>query len=145
MMPDVNVLVYAHREDTDHHERNAAWVRSAAQGAAPFAVSELVLAGFIRVVTNRRIFREPSSLSIALEFVDALLARPVCRRVRPGPRHLSIFADLCRSTDATAGLVADAYHAALAIEHGCTWVTNDTDFALFEGLSWARPGPGHEG
>ena len=139
LMPDVNVLVYAHREDTDHHQRNADWIRAVATGEAPFALSELVISGFVRVVTNRRIFREPSTLAIAFEFVDQLLGRPVCRRVRPGPRHLPIFTDLCRATGAAGGLVADAYHAALAIEHGCTWVTNDTDFALFEGLSWGTP------
>lgn len=139
LMPDVNVLVYAHREDTDHHDRNASWVSRTATGDQPFALSELVLSGFIRVVTNRRIFREPSSTADALAFVEQLTARPTCRLVRSGPRQLGIFLDLCRDLDLAAGLVADAYHAALAIEHGCTWVTNDTDFARFAGLTWATP------
>jgi hypothetical protein len=139
LMPDVNVLVHAHREDTDHHERNAAWVTRAATGVQPFALSELVVAGFLRVVTNRRIFREPSSSRLALEFIDELVRRPVCRLVRPGPRHFEIFLELCRVHALVGGLVADAYHAALALEHGCTWLTNDTDFARFEGLAWTTP------
>jgi hypothetical protein len=139
LMPDVNVLVYAHREDTDAHVPNASWLSAAATGDQPFAVSELVVSGFLRVVTNRRIFRDPSPISTALEFLDQLLARPTCRLVRPGPRHLYLFLDLCRDLNLQGGLVADAYHAALALEHGCTWVTNDTDFARFPGLSWMAP------
>lgn len=141
-MPDVNVLVYAHREDLDAHEHDAAWLTELATGPQPFALSELVVSGFVRVVTNRRIFKQPSATAVALEFVDQLVCRPTCRRVRAGPRHLEIFVDLCRTLGLTGGLVADAYHAALAIEHGCTWVTHDTDFARFDALSWTLPGAG---
>jgi toxin-antitoxin system PIN domain toxin len=138
-LPDVNVLVYAHRVDAERHEENARWLTERATGTQPFAISELVISGFLRVVTNRRIFKLPSTMEIALEFVDQITARPTCRLVRPGPRHFGIFADLCRKHALAGGLVADAYHAALAIELGCTWVTNDTDFARFEGLTWRTP------
>jgi hypothetical protein len=138
-LPDVNVLVYAHRADSEHHERSATWLSGIAEGAGPFALSELVISGFVRVVTNRRVFRVPSPTDVALDFIDQLTVRPTCRLVRPGPRHLGIFLDLCRRHTLAGGLVADAYHAALAIEAGCTWVTNDTDFARFDGLAWTTP------
>jgi hypothetical protein len=80
-----------------------------------------------------------TSVGEALDFVDELIARPTCRLVRPGPRHLGIFTSLCRDHRASGGFVADAYHAALAIEYGCTWVTYDTDFARFEVLEWRTP------
>lgn len=139
MLPDVNVLVYAHRVDTDRHVENARWLSATATGTQPFALSELVLSGFLRVVTNRRAFRVPSTIELALEFVEQLASRPSCRLVRPGARHFGIFVDLCRRHALAGGLVADAYHAALAIELGCTWVTNDTDFARFDGLTWRTP------
>ena len=139
LLPDVNVLVYAHRVDSDRHDDNARWLTATATGTQPFALSELVLSGFLRVVTNRRIFRVPSTTVLALEFVDQLASRPTCRLVRPGPRHFGIFTDLLRNHSASGGLVANAYHAALAIELGCTWVTNDTDFARFDGLTWRTP------
>jgi toxin-antitoxin system PIN domain toxin len=139
LMPDVNVLVYAHRADTDAHTAHAAWLTSLASGSEPFALSELVLQGFVRVVTNPRIFVGPSTIERALAFVAEVRARPGCRMVRPGPRHFDIFLDLCTRVRATGGLVADAYHAALAIEHGCEWVTNDTDYARFPGLRWRTP------
>jgi toxin-antitoxin system PIN domain toxin len=136
LMPDVNMLVYAHREDAHQHKEYAQWLRSLAEGDEPFALSELVLHGFIRVVTNRRIFLRPTPLPDALAFVDELRRRPNSRLVRPGPRHWDIFVDLCTRAGASGGLVADAYHAALAIEHGCEWVTNDADFGRFQGLRW---------
>jgi toxin-antitoxin system PIN domain toxin len=138
-MPDINVLVYAHREHLHQHAAAAAWLADLATGAQAFALSELVIGGFVRVVTNPRIFSSPSTIDEALTFLDELIARPTCRLVRPGPRHLGIFTSLCRDHRATGGLVADAYHAALAIEHGCTWVSYDTDFARFKALEWRTP------
>jgi toxin-antitoxin system PIN domain toxin len=104
-----------------------------------FGVSELALSGFVRIVTNRRIFREPSTTDLALAFCADLLGSPTAVGVRPGPRHWQIFDGLCRTVDARANLVPDAYLAALAIEHGAEWITNDRDFARFAGLRWRTP------
>ncbi len=130
-MPDVNVLVYAHREETSHHQRYAKWLTELASGPEPFAVSESVLQGFIRIVTNPRIFDPPSTTVQTFEFIDALLSRPTCSVIRPGPSHWGIFRRLCESGNLQGKIVADAAHAALAIESGCEWVTADTDFARF--------------
>jgi hypothetical protein len=108
-------------------------------GPEAFAVSPLVLSGFLRVVTHPRVFTEPSSVDHALSFARALLDAGGAVTVEPGPRHWSIFQDLCRRTDARGNLVPDAYLAALAIEHGCQWITTDRDFARFPGLRWAHP------
>jgi len=130
-MPDVNILVYAHREESPQHAVCARWLGGIATGPEPFALSESVLHGFVRIVTNGRIFNPPSSPAQAFRFVDALLDRPHCVIIRPGPKHWEIFRDLCTKAGARAKLVADAAHAALAIESGCEWVTADTDFARF--------------
>ncbi len=136
-MPDVNILIYAYREESPNHARYHQWLKRLATGPEPFALSELVLHGFIRVVTNARIFDPPSTSSQALRFLDALLARPNCSIIRPGPSHWSIFRQLCEGGEIWGKLVADAVHAALAIESGCEWVTADTDFARFApALRW---------
>jgi toxin-antitoxin system PIN domain toxin len=136
-MPDVNVLVNAHREGADEHARYAEWLSGLVTGAAPFALSELVLHGFLRVITNPRIFPEPASIEAALQFVDEIVAQPGCRLVRPGPEHRSIFQRLCKQGRLKGDLVADAAHAAVAIENGCEWVSADTDFArLTPELRW---------
>jgi toxin-antitoxin system PIN domain toxin len=133
-MPDVNVLVYAHREETPAHRRYAAWLEKLAASPEPFALSELVLHGFVRVATNPRIFDPPSTVVQALRFLDALLERPGCCLIRPGREHWAVFRQLCADGELHGNLVADAAHAAVAIESGCEWVTADTDFARFAPL-----------
>ena len=130
-MPDVYVLVYAHREETPQHKKYAEWVTRLATGPEPFALSEPVLQGFVRVVTNGKIFSPPSTPKQAFQFLEALMDRPTCSVIRPGSQHWAIFRQLCEVGDVRNKLVADAAHAALAIETGCEWVTADTDFARF--------------
>lgn len=140
LLPDVNVLVYAHRRDsTADHERYAGWLTGLATGPEPFALSVLALAGLVRIVTNPRVFHYPSTLDEILDFVAELTRRPTARVVVPGPDHLPIFEQLCRRSGAAGKLVADAQHAAVAIEHGCTMVTTDSDFDRFPDLRWRHP------
>lgn len=110
-----------------------------ALGRGAFALSESVLSGFVRVVTNRRIFHEPTPVDEALEFCDRLRSRPNAIILRPGPRNWELFSDLCRRVHASGKLVADASHAALAIEYDCQWLSSDADFARFPGLDWRHP------
>ena len=130
-MPDVNVLIYAHREETPDHARHAAWLTALATASEPFALSETVLQGFLRIVTNPRIFDPPSTMQQVFRFLDALIEHPGCCLIRPGPGHWKIFRQLCEDGKLRGKIVADAAHAALAIESGCEWVTADTDFARF--------------
>lgn len=131
LMPDVNVLLYAHRAESERHERYAKWLVDLANGPSPFALSEPVMQSFIRIVTNARVFDPPSRLDEAFGFLDELTKRRNCILVRPGSHHLPIFRRLCEEGQLKTKLVADAAHAALAIEFGCVWVSADTDFARF--------------
>jgi len=136
-LPDVNVLIYAHREDAPEHHRYAAWLRSIVQADEPFAVAEVVLAGFLRIVTNRKIFEPPTPMATAIAFCQRLIDRPRAVLVAPSRRHWDLFVDLCANIQGP--LVSDAYLAALAIEHGCELITTDSDFARFKGLRWRHP------
>lgn len=138
LLADVNVLIYAHRPDSPEHRMANEWLTGALEGDEPVGVSELVLSGFLRVVTNHRVYREPSPVDVALGFCDAVREAPAAVALRPGPRHWAIFASLCRTVGARANVVPDAFHAALAIENRATWITTDRGFARFPGLSW-RP------
>jgi toxin-antitoxin system PIN domain toxin len=138
LMPDVNILIYAHREDEKCHASYAKWLKALVDGAEPFALSVLVAVGFVRIVTNHRIYDEPTPLPIALAFIEQMTSHPRCRTAIPSRTHLGEVARLCRAASVTGKMVADAQHAALAISEGCTWVTRDGDFARFEphGLRW---------
>lgn len=136
---DVNVLVYAHRSDTSEHESIRPWLEQTLASQAPYGVTDLVLSGFLRIVTHPRIFKEPSPLSLAIEFAQSLRSRRGAVRIEPGARHWEIFRKLCEVTKATGNRVPDAFLAALAIESGSEWVTTDRGFARFPGLRWRHP------
>ncbi len=138
-MVDVNVLVHAFRRDSPHYEPCAAWLHKVVNGDEAYAVADPVLSGFLRIVTHPRIFRVPSSMEEALEFVGQLRSRPQCVVVSPGARHWEIFTRLCREAGVRGNRVPDAYLAALAIESGSEWITMDRDYARFPGLRWRVP------
>jgi toxin-antitoxin system PIN domain toxin len=139
MLVDVNVLVYAHREDANDHAAYRDWLTSLVSSDAAYGVSELVLSGFLRIVTHPRVFSPPSGLDLALRFVDEIRSQPNAVVLAPGHRHWEIFDRLCRSAGVKGNLVADAYLAALAIESGSEWITTDRDYGRFPGLRWRHP------
>ena len=94
LLPDVNVLVYAYREDAPSHRRFREWLDDIVDGDAAYGLSELVLSGFLRIVTHPRIFNPPSPLDNALAFVEDLRNRPNSVLIAPGNRHWEIFARL---------------------------------------------------
>lgn len=139
LCPDVNILLYAFRRDSTDHPRYAQWLQSAMTGPEPVGISELVLSGVLRLATNHRVYRQPSSTSEVLDFCLAMRSAPAAVALRPGGKHWEIFSGLCRAVSATANDVPDAYHAALALESGATWITNDRGYARFPDLQWRRP------
>jgi uncharacterized protein len=139
ILADVNVLVYAHRSDATDHSRFRDWLEETLAGDVAVAVSEQILASFLRVVTHPRVFVDPTPLEDAFAFADAVRSTPNGVLVAAGPRHWGIFERLCTSVDARGNLIPDAYLAALAIENGCDWVTTDRDFSRFPGLRWRHP------
>ncbi len=100
----------------------------------PFALSSFVSSGFIRLVSNHRIFRDPTPLVQSINFIESLLTLQNCRVVEPEGRHWKIFRSFLEEAGATGNLVSDAYLAAIAMEHGCDLLTNDADFRKFSGL-----------
>ncbi|HEU4431487.1 MAG TPA: type II toxin-antitoxin system VapC family toxin [Myxococcota bacterium] len=139
LLPDVNVLVYAHRRDTPDHAGYRAWLEAVVNGPESFGLSDQVLSSCVSILTHPRIFARPTSLPDALAFADAVRSAPNRVRVEPGERHWGIFRDLCREANARGNLVPDAWLAALAIESGSEWITTDRDYARFPGLRWRHP------
>jgi toxin-antitoxin system PIN domain toxin len=139
ILTDVNVLVYAFREAAPDHARFRSWLQERVNAREPFGVSDLVLSGVLRVLTHPRVFSPPTPIENALQFVEAVRGQPNCVLLAPGERHWEIFVELCVKAGARGNLVPDAYLAALAIEHGCEFITTDRDFARFPGLRWRHP------
>ncbi|HEY7418794.1 MAG TPA: TA system VapC family ribonuclease toxin [Ktedonobacteraceae bacterium] len=104
-----------------------------------YGVSELVLSGFMRVVTHPKVFARPTSLAMALDFVNQSRSQPHAVPIRPGPRHWAIVEKLLRASDATGNRVPDASHAVLAIASGGDGSTTDGGFLRFAGLCASHP------
>jgi toxin-antitoxin system PIN domain toxin len=109
------------------------------ESESTYGMSDLVLSGFLRVVTNPRVFDTPMPMERALAAAEALRSRPNCVSISPSERHWEIFGRLCREAGVKGNLVPDAYLAALAIESGSEWITADRDYSRFSGLRWRHP------
>lgn len=141
ILPDVNVLVYAHRQDASRHERYRSWLSGVVDGADELALVDAVLTGFVRVVTHPRIFAEPATTGEALAFVEALRGAARARTVTANDATWTRFADLARVDEQLRGnLVPDAFIAAMAGSHGCRVATADRGFARYDGTDWFDPG-----
>lgn len=136
---DVNVLVYAYNTEDPRHAAYRSWLERTVNGVEPFGLSSMVLSGFLRVVTHPKVLASPLPTGAALDLIEALRAAPAVVPMEPGSRHWSIFAELCRAVLARGNIVPDAYLAALAIEHGCDWLSADRGFARFPGLRFRHP------
>ncbi len=129
MLPDVNVLVYAAKDDTPHHvaaqsllnTRDVAW-------------HDGIASSFIRVTTNPRAMETPLTLHEADEFLASLRSASV--RITEGPKHWPIFIDLLKHYSITGPSVSDAYWAALAIQNGVAFASADRGFARFRELDF---------
>jgi len=139
MLLDTNVLIYAHRRDAERHDEYRDWLESLVNGPEPYAVSDHALMAMIRIVTNPRIYPQPALLEEALAFADQYRNQPHAHVVSPGSAFWGLFATLCGQVGARGNLIPDAYLAALAIEHGCEFVTADRDFRKFPGLRSRHP------
>lgn len=138
-LADVNILVYAFRTAAPGHAAHRKWLDAMVASDEAYAVSDQVLSGFLRIVTNPRIFEPPTPIGPALDFARAFRSRTNAVQLTPGPRHWDIFARLCHDVGARGNLVPDAWLAALAIESGCEFITTGRDFARFPGLRWKHP------
>jgi uncharacterized protein len=139
ILADVNVLVYAHRQDLPQYERFSAWLGEEIESGRGFALCDVSLAGFLRIVTNGRIFANPTPLDLALRSIEELREQPAASQIGPGARHWGIFGDLCTAVGARGNDIPDAYLAALAIESGSELITADRGFGRFPGLRWSIP------
>ena len=136
---DVNVLIYAYRDDAIDHVKYRTWLQRTLDSNALCGLPDLVLSSFVRITTNPKIWRAPADIDAAFEYANWLRSHPACLPVSPGEQHWEIFMRLCRSVGAKGNMVSDAYLAALAIESGAEWITTDRDYARFPGLRWRHP------
>ncbi|HEU4998818.1 MAG TPA: TA system VapC family ribonuclease toxin [Lapillicoccus sp.] len=140
LLLDVNVLIYAFRpEQSDRAQAVRAWLDETMRAERSLAVTADIVAAMIRITTDPRIFDRPAPPGAAVEFGQRLLDAPMCRAVTPSSRHWPIFRELVEDLRLVGNDVANAYLAALAIDHGAAFVTTDRGFRRFPGLRLVDP------
>lgn len=137
---DTNLLVHAHRSDSEWHQRAAACLRDLAEGRAPWAIPWPCLHEFLSIATHPRIWDPPSNLEVALAQVDHWLDSPSLALLAEGDEHWSALRPLLASGRISGPRVHDARIAALCLVHGVRelW-TADRDFGRFPALVTANP------
>ena len=136
---DANLLVYAHVASLPQHGAAREWLDERINGTAPVGLPWPSLLGFVRIVSNPRIFDRPLSVMAAWRQVESWLATESAWIPLPTERHQEVLAPLMKSAEGRANLVPDAHVAALAVEHGLVLCSTDGDFARFDGLQWINP------
>ncbi len=136
---DLNLLLYATNSDSPHHERARAWWEQTIIEDETVGLAWIVLLGYLRLTTRSGLLPRPLSVSQATGVIDEWLEEPVTAVLMPGERHWSILKSLLQPIGAAGNLTTDAHLAALAIEHGATLFSSDSDFARFADLKYQNP------
>ncbi len=139
ILVDVNLLVYSHVRSFPQHEMARAWLDGRLSGVEPVGLPWPSLLGFVRLVSNPRVFEQPESIAMAWKQVRAWLGCPVSWTPVPTDRHEAILGPMLKMTGLRPNHVPDAHLAALAIEHDLVLCSTDGDFARFVGLRWKNP------
>jgi len=139
MLLDANLLLYALHKGADQHEAAADWLTEQLNGPRRVGLPWPSLGAVLRISTHPRAFQRPLSPATAWERVTDWLAAPVAWIPEPGPEYPQVLGELITTYDVRGNLMPDAALAALAIEHGVTLYSTDTDFARFRELRWHNP------
>ena len=137
---DTNILVYAHRGDSEWHDRAASRLRALAEGRAAWAIPWPCVHEFLAIVTHPRVYDPPSPTAAALDQVDAWLESPSLALLGEGPEHWTTIRPLIGAGRVAGPKIHDARIAALCLAHGVDvlW-TADRDFSRYPTLHTLNP------
>jgi uncharacterized protein len=136
---DTNLLLYAVDDTSVHHGRARPWLEDVLSGTETVGFAWNALLGFVRLITNPRVFTTPLTVDEALDIVEAWLVQPNATILQPTRRHAAVLRDLLGPLGTAGNLTSDAHLAALAREHGAQICSTDGDFARFPGVELVNP------
>lgn len=139
IVPDVNLLVYAHDSTSPQHQKAKKWWENLLSGSEPVGLPVLVGLAFVRLATHPTLNENPMTVAEARGRVGSWLETPVTQWLTGSPRTIEIAMDLLELVGRGGNLASDAFIGALSIEHGATVHSNDRDFARFPGVKWIDP------
>jgi toxin-antitoxin system PIN domain toxin len=137
---DTNILLYAHRSDSESHEPARELVLRLATDSQRWAIPWPCIYEFLAITTHPRVYRPPTPVDRALEQVRAWLSSPTVTLLSEEGDLFSILEHLAQAAALRGPVFHDAKIAALCLHHGvrCLW-TADRDFSRFPQLTTANP------
>ena len=137
---DTNILVYAHRADSEWHDRAAICLRELAEGRAPWAIPWPCIHEFLAIVTHPRIYDPPTPVAAALDQIDAWLESPSLVLLMEAGDYWAVLRQILEAGRVVGPRIHDARIAALCRTHGVRelW-TADRDFSRFPALVSRNP------
>lgn len=139
IIPDINLLIYAHNDQAPHHEKAKAWWEGLMNGKVPVGLPWISISGFIRLMTHPRVLSKPLDVETAIKHVRSWLECSSVRILHPGASFERLFLDYLLALGTAGNLTTDAQLAALAVEHQGELHSVDSDFHRFTGLRWRNP------
>lgn len=139
MLVDANILLYSVDGASPFHDAALEWLTRQLNGPRRVGVPWQSLSAFLRISTHPRAAETPLSPEEAWSYVDDWLSAETTWIPGPTERHVEVFASLVLRYQLRGNLISDSELAALAIEHGLTICSADTDFARFDEISWVDP------
>lgn len=138
MLVDANLLLHAVDETTEQHTAAASWWTGALNGTQRVGLPWQSIGAFLRITTHPRVATTPLSAPEAWSHVASWLAAGPVWVPPTTTRTAAILGQLIADSGATGNLIPDAQLAAIAVEHGLTVMSADTDFARFD-VAWRNP------
>ena len=137
---DTNILVHAHRSDSEWHEPARRCIQTLAEGRISWGIPWPCVHEFLAIVTHPKIYDPPSSPAQAIDQVDAWLASPVAVLLAEGESHWEILREQLAAGQIQGPMVHDARVATICTGHGVSefW-TADRDFSRFPDLPTRNP------
>jgi toxin-antitoxin system PIN domain toxin len=139
IIPDINLLLYAHDSISMFHAKALAWWKNLLSRADTIGLAQTVIFGFVRIGTNSRAYENPMTPAEGAGYVRLWLSQPNVQVLEARPEHVERVLKLLERLGTAGNLVTDAQIAALALEHDAELHTSDADFSRFEGLRWYNP------
>jgi hypothetical protein len=139
IIPDANILIYAHDERSTFHKKATRWWRSVLSGSEPIGIPWVVVLAFTRLITHPQICENPLAVTEVREIVSSWLNVPHLGILQLSDNAPSRFFDLLEEAGSGGNLTTDALIALHAMEYSATIYSNDLDFKRFAGVRCINP------
>ena len=139
IIPDTNLIIYAHNRSDPEHAAALDWWQGLLGGGGEIGIPIVVVLAFLRLTTSTRVLQRPLTVDESGRIVDSWFRLRMVRLITPGSGHLAALLACLKDAGHGGSLTTDAHIAALALEYQAEIHSSDLDFGRFSGVRWKNP------